>query len=479
MTATEPSADHEVRSPDLDPGSVTGEFRPPEPEEVTTTKERPVRRPMSVGINTDRFLPSWVGSIRFRLALLYSILLFGLAAIVIGGLYAGISREIGQNITEDPSFTVFVDPTTGEQVAVPVLEDFEAEVDRQVLEDLRQYSFAALGLLFVTSVLVGWYVAGIVLRPIERITTVARNINATDLNRRINLAGPDDELGQLAGTFDDMLDRLDMAFSAQTRFIHEASHELRNPLAVIRTNLEVTLGNPDASVAELRKAGAVVTRSAERMATLVDDLLDHARQETRATSVEVVDITGVVQHVVEEFDIPAASDGISLISAAEPELLVEGDPVALRRALANLLANAIRLAPEGTVISVRAGRIEDWIWMGVQDQGPGIAKSDQQRVFRRFWRGDRNDTSEKMRKDGRSGLGLAIVTQIAETHGGAVRLESELGQGSTFVVWMPSIGSDHSPFSPSTTAARSESNRVEPPTFSDHPALTSSLHLEE
>lgn len=459
-----------------EPG-MTGEFRPPE---VAEARDQTVRRPMSVGVNSDRFLPAWVGSIRFRIALLYSILLFSLAAVVVGGLYAGISREIGGSIYEDGSVDFVVrDPDTGGAVAVRALEDFEAEVDRRALEDLREFSFAAIGLLFVASLGVGWYVAGIVLRPIERITDVARSINARDLNRRINLSGPDDELGRLANTFDDMLDRLDMAFSAQTRFIHEASHELRNPLAVIRTNLEVTLGDPDASVTDLRKAGAVVTRSAERMATLVDDLLDHAREETRATSVEVVDIHGVVQHVVEEFEIPAKADGISLVSATEPELLVEGDPVALRRALANLLANAIRIAPDGTVISVRSGRIEDWIWMGVQDQGPGISAGDQQRVFRRFWRGDRQDTSEKMKKDGRSGLGLAIVKQIAETHGGDVRLESELGQGSTFVVWMPSIGADHSPFSPSSINARSDTARVEPPTFSDHPALTTSLHPEE
>ena len=222
-----------------------------------------------------------------------------------------------------------------------------------------------------------------------------------------------------------------------------------------------------------------MTRSADRMATLVDDLLDHAREETRATRVEVVDITGVVQHVVEEFEIPAASDGIELTSTADPELLVEGDPVALRRALANLLANAIRLAPEGSVISVRAGRIEDWVWMGVQDQGPGIAAGDQQRVFRRFWRGDRNDTSEKMKRDGRSGLGLAIVSQIAETHGGHVRLESELGQGSTFVIWMPSIGADHSPFSPSSTDARNDSGRSEPPAFNELPTLTTSLPSDD
>ncbi len=452
-----------MRLPHRDPGSTTGEFRPPE---VAEARQRPVRRPMSVGANTDRFLPSWIGSIRFRLALLYSVLLFGLAAIVIGGIYAGISREIGGTIMDDSSFDVILrNADGGERIAVRTLEDFEAEVDRQALEDLRRYSFAALGLLFFASLAVGWYVAGIVLRPIERITTVARSINATDLTRRINLAGPEDELGQLAGTFDDMLDRLDLAFSAQTRFIHEASHELRNPLAVIRTNLEVTLADPNATVDDLRKAGQVVGRSADRMATLVDDLLDHARAETRTTRVDIVDLAAVVNGVAEEFEIPASTDGVRLEASADSELLVEGDPVALRRALANLLANAIRLAPEDSVISIRAGEVDDWVWMGVQDQGPGLSATDQQRVFRRFWRGD---NTQNLKRDGRSGLGLAIVKQIAETHGGTVRVESTLGEGSTFVIWLRRLGAasgdEHPPPSPSETVVDSR-----------HPSLTAAL----
>ena len=410
------------------------------PPEVAATPERSVRRPLSVGVGTDRFLPAWVGSIRFRIALLYSILLFVLAAIVVGGLYFGISREIGEAVTDDVNLDfVVVDPDTGESVAVRALEDFEAEVDRRALADLRLYSIAALGLLFISSLGVGWYVAGIVLRPIERITDVARSINATDLARRINLSGPDDELGRLATTFDDMLDRLDMAFSAQVRFIHEASHELRNPLAVIQTNLEVTLADDAASVTDLRKTGQVVARSADRMATLVDDLLAHARAETRAQQVDIVDISGVVSSVAEEFEIPASVDDIEIEISAGRELLVEGDPVALRRALANLLANGIRLAPVGSVISIQAGEIENWVWMGVQDHGPGIAPSDQQRVFRRLYRGDQTGGPKG---DGRSGLGLAIVKQIAETHGGTVRLESTLGEGSTFVIWLPRLGGD-------------------------------------
>lgn len=385
---------------------------------------------MSVGANTDRFLPSIFGSVRFRIALLYSVLLFGLAALVIGGIYAGISHELGGTIMDELTRN-----TNNDQVIVQQLEDFEAQVDQEALNDLRRYSFAALAMLFAASMVVGWYVAGIVLRPIERITSVARSINATDLTRRINLAGPDDELGQLADTFDDMLDRLDMAFTAQTRFIHEASHELRNPLAVIRTNLEVTLSDPNASLEDLRRAGVVVGRSAERMSMLVDDLLDHARQE-QANRVEVIDLAYVVRGTAEEFEIPASSAEVTLVADTTENLLCEGDPIALRRALANLVANAIRLAPPGSTISVRAGRVEDWVWMGVQDQGPGISETDQQRVFRRFWRGDNTQT---LRRDGRSGLGLAIVKQIAETHGGTVRLESELGEGSTFVIWLPSV----------------------------------------
>jgi len=419
-----------------DPGSVTGEFRPPK---IEVSRQRPVRRPMSVGANTDRFLPSWIGSVRFRIALLYSVLLFGLAAIVIGGIYAGLSREIAGSIMADPGIDLVIRSADGDQVIVSSLESFEAEVDRQALADLRRYSFAAVGLLFVASLAVGWYVAGLV-RPIERITAVARSINATDLTRRIDLAGPDDELGQLADTFDDMLDRLDMAFGAQARFIHEASHELRNPLAVIRTNLEVTLADPDASAEELRRTGQLVGRSAERMATLVDDLLDHAREDTRTTQVEVIDLATVVTGIAEEFESSAEMEKIELLVESDENLLVEGDSIALRRALANLLANAIRLAPVGSTISIRAARVDDWVWMGVQDQGPGISISDQQRVFRRLWRGDSTANHKHFpKKDGRSGLGLAIVKQIAETHGGTVRVESELGEGATFVIWLPSV----------------------------------------
>ena len=269
------------------------------------------------------------------------------------------------------------------------------------------------------------------LRPVDRITSVAKEISGTDLSRRIELEGPDDELKALADTFDDMLERLDLAFENQKEFIHEASHELRNPLAVIRTNVDTDV-DPDARPEDLRSAGKV-GRSAERMSTLVD-LLVYARHGTRTMREEEFDLVGLVDDLAEEFAAPAEAAGLQLGKQLAAERLpVTGDSPAVRRAVANLLANAVRLAPNGTTVTVSADRFDDWNFISVADEGPGIAPENHVRVFQRFWRGDRSQA----RQAGRSGLGLTIVRQIVESHGGRVDLASDVGRGSTFVLWFP------------------------------------------
>jgi signal transduction histidine kinase len=343
--------------------------------------------------------------------------------------------------------TVFETPS-GPQLGVveteriDSLQLFEKEVNTRALEQLRTFTFGALGVLFVASLGVGWYVAGVVLRPIGRITSVARDIQATDLQRRIAMSGPDDEMKQLADTFDEMLGRIDAAFASQREFIHEASHELRNPLAVIRTNIDVALADPDVSVDELRRTGEVVGQSAERMSTLVDDLLLYARQGIRPIREEAVDVPALVEGLAREFEAPAEARGLVLRSAVGPidqEICADGP--AVRRAVANLLANAVRLAPTGSTVQLDAGVAESWMWISVRDEGPGIDPVHHDRVFRRFWRGNGAwDRGEK-----RSGLGLTIVRQIAEAHGGRVDLVSEPGEGSTFVLWIPATERAHEP----------------------------------
>jgi signal transduction histidine kinase len=262
---------------------------------------------------------------------------------------------------------------------------------------------------------------------------VARDIQATDLSRRIELPGPDDELKQLADTFDAMLARLDAAFDAQRQFTADASHELRNPLAIIRTNVDVALADPRADPDDLRQALVVVKRAGDRMARLVDDLLALARRQEPTLEHEQVDLGVAVTEASDDFVVPAAARNIVLDRAIGPGVVVIGDRDALKRAVANLLENAVRLAPAGSRIRLATGSEGDRAWIAVADEGPGISPEDQPHVFDRFWRADKG----RARADGGTGLGLAIVRQIAESHGGQVRLQSKPGVGSSFVIWLP------------------------------------------
>jgi signal transduction histidine kinase len=382
-------------------------------------------------------LPEWARSIRFRYTLLYSAVLFGLAAVVVAALYLVLLMALRGEPVSAGTRGKICDFQRSPPRCLPIdvisARELERNVNTQTLTKLRNYSFGSLGVLFVASLGVGWVVAGRVLRPIGRITAVARDIQATDLSRRIELPGPEDELKQLGDTFDAMLARLDAAFAAQRQFVADASHELRNPLAIIRTNVDVALADPRADPEDLRHTIVVVKRASDRMARLVDDLLALARRQEPTLEHEPVDLGAAVAEASDDFVVPAAARRIVLDRAIAPDVIVTGDRDALKRAVANLLENAVRLAPAGSRIRLATGSEGDRAWIAVADEGPGIAAEDQPRVFDRFWRADK----ARSRADGGTGLGLAIVRQIAESHGGQVRLQSKPGVGSSFVIWLP------------------------------------------
>jgi signal transduction histidine kinase len=312
----------------------------------------------------------------------------------------------------------------------------EELINERTLDTLRDRAFLALGLLFLASLFVGWWVSGLVVAPIRRITGVARQIQATDLSRRIDLDGPHDELRDLADTFDGMLARLEAAFEAQRRFIQDASHELRNPLAVMRTNLDVALADADATTDDLRHTATVVSRTTERMSRHVDELLTYARQGLPDEQWEEVDLGSIVSETVDEFVVPAQARSLALRASSAPGVSVTADRTELKKALTNLVGNAVRLAPSGTSITVSSGAEEQWAFLSVADRGPGIAEEHQQAVFDRFWRAPGQVDAEGVR---RTGLGLTIVKGIAERHGGRVDLASAVGTGSTFVIWLPAV----------------------------------------
>ena len=381
-------------------------------------------------------------SVRFRITILYSTVLFILATVLVAVLYLALLSTL----RHEPSFTRLTDfaadinrdgvSQPSERLLITDLRGFERAANQNTIENMREYVLGALAVLFLVSLGVGWVISGRVLSPIGRITDVADHIQATDLSQRIDLLGPHDELKRLADTFDGMLARLDAAFQVQSRFIADASHELRNPLAVIRTNVDVVLSDPDASSEDWRQTALVIRRATDRMSRLVDDLFALARLESPNMRSDRLDLAALASEVVDEFDAVAGAKKVLIRKRLEVHPIVAGDGDALKRALANLLDNALKAAPEDSSVGVDAGRVDGWAWVALKDHGEGISTEDQTRIFDRFWRKDRSRSPSS----GGSGLGLSIVRGIAESHGGYVRVSSQPGRGAVFVLWIPLAG---------------------------------------
>ena len=366
-------------------------------------------------------MPAWQ-SIRFRLSVQYSALVFGLGGGLLGLVYLAIQRWL-------QSQTMMATIVTGQRVwlldgtgvVLPELRPVEIRAiesiyNEIVLDRVAQFTLFAIGALFLLSLVVGWVMSGRVLKPVGEITRVAREIQASDLSRRIDLSGPDDEIKQLGDTFDQMLERLEQAFASQRQFLADTSHDLRTPLTVIRSNVELVSGDPRSRLEDWREAGEVIRRNAEKMSEMIQGLLASARLQTGSTTPEEVDLARLVSAKVADFSTLAAQREVSIVGEGE-SVEVSGVRVALDRALTNLIDNAVRVAPSGSVVRVASGSEDGWAFLAVGDEGPGLP-----------------DESDRI------GLGLTIVERIVEGHGGVLQPISETGGGTTMVIRLP-IGS--------------------------------------
>lgn len=393
-------------------------------------------------------LPAWTRTVRFRLTATYSLVLFGLTALVVAGVYLLLSSfleagplESSPKMAKDDQGNWTV--TEGARFDATDMAAVEAAANYKTLGMLRDLSWQAIAVLFVASLATGWWLAGRALRPVRQITATAREISGTDLSRRIGLDGPHDELRELAETIDGMLARLEAAFAVQRQLVDDASHELRNPLAVIQANVDAVLAIDDTTPAARANAVALVTRAMSRMTQLVEDLLSTARRSSPAFVDVEVDLATIGTEAADEYALLVAERDLSLDRQLPAGPVVAGDPHALRRAVDNLLSNAVRLAPRGSEITVAVGSRDGWAWVGVRDQGPGIPADDQELIFDRFFTAARQITVSLTRPGGsrrgfgQAGLGLAIVRQIVESHDGLVSVHSTVDVGSTFVLWLP------------------------------------------
>lgn len=376
-----------------------------------------------------------VRTIRFRIAFVYAVAIVVLAAAGLAAVNWTLERSL-----KDPFVAVEAEKAgeiagadgsprplaTGE---VTTLKTFEQKVNAHAIKILGQFSVAILVFLAACGFVVAWLLAGRALRPIGAIATAAHEIEATDLSRRIALEGPRDELRSLADTFDALLARLERAFESERRFIADASHELRNPLSIISANVAELEAQRERSP-ELAEEITAIRRATDRMARLLDDLVLVARAQSPTSDVGSVDVAALLRELADDYTHVAAGPGLSVELAVAPGLVISGDRAALERAVTNLVDNALRYAPEGTAVGIRAGREDGWAWITIRDEGPGIPEAERSLVFTRRWR----------RADGSAGvgLGLAIVRQIVQAHGGEVRVDDASSSGGAlFTLWLP------------------------------------------
>lgn len=303
---------------------------------------------------------------------------------------------------------------------------------KHALDDLLSRSLMALLGLSVIAFAFGYAMAGRVLSPLGKITRTARRVVGSDLTRRIELDGPDDELKELADTFDEMLDRLERAFTAQQRFVANASHELRTPLAINRTLLEVHLSDPGAPV-ELQQLGKTLLATNERSEQLVEGLLLLARSENQIVERKPVDLAEVASRAIDQARGEALAKGVE-IRGERALAVIQGNGVLLERIALNLVQNAVRYnVPEGGWVEVTTEAQHGQAVLVVSNTGPVVPAYEVDSLFEPF----RRLRTERTGSDKGVGLGLSIARSVARAHGGRIIATPREGGGLVMRVTLP------------------------------------------
>ena len=293
---------------------------------------------------------------------------------------------------------------------------------------------AGAPLMVLLAIAVGYLVAYQNLRPVGRMIEGVRNIDGRGLDRRLVVENPEDELGRLASTFNDFLDRLQRAVESEQRFVADASHELRTPLSIIRGEIEVSL-TKRRSPAEYESALRIVHSEVLRLNRLVDALLLLARAQVgkQALPKSPVDFGRLVSKVCMKLKPSAQANSILLDCDCSDEFVVQGVEESLELMVYNLVENAIFYSREGGHVVVQTGVARSKGFLVVEDDGAGISEVDLPKIFDRFYRADASRSDSR----GHVGLGLALVKLIVDMHGGSIDVESRLGVGTRFTVSLP------------------------------------------
>jgi two-component system OmpR family sensor kinase len=348
-------------------------------------------------------------------------------------------------IAGGPTFRYLVRPL-GSPVGGAVLAGARPESVELGLQPLLSTILLILPIGILAAYVLGWWLAFRAVEPVDRIITEVREItDGRTLHRRLPVPLVKDEVGRLAETLNQMLNRLERSFSALRRFTADASHELKTPLTVLRAGVERAVTNPGMPP-EALAALEETLQEINRMTELVDTLLTLARADEGIAPLhrESVDLRTLIEEAGETGELLAEKSGVTMRVVTPPEPIVIGaDASRIRQLLLNLLTNAVKYTPPGGRVQLWLERADGQVRLGVSDSGIGIAPGDLPHIFDRFWRADtaRTRTSERPGV----GLGLAICKWIAEAHGGAIDVFSRPGRGTTFTVTLPAQPPGHAP----------------------------------
>ena len=383
----------------------------------------------------------WQSTIRVRLTLLYAGAFFLAGAILVALMYIYFGQSLDHQLTARVASTEQLRAHEPHGVSPELVNQLRTQFEQDRDNTRRAIliaSLVSLGVIGVAAGGFGWLLAGRALRPLQDIIATARRVADRSLHERIALDGPDDEIKDLADTFDAMLERLDRAFDSQRRFVANASHELRTPLTINQTLIEVALDNPEACES-MRQLGGNLLAVNRRQERLIDGLLTLAGSEQHLAEHTAVDLADIARHVTTESHDPAQKAGVEIRTTLEPAP-VTGDPVLLERLIQNLVDNAIRYnVPEKGWITVATGTAEGHAFVTVENTGPTVPRYDVSNLFEPFRRLPSTERRAIPSGNQGVGLGLSIVRSVAHAHNGDVHATPRADGGLTVGVRIPPL----------------------------------------
>ena len=378
--------------------------------------------------------------LRLRLTLLYTGLYLLAAAVLLAGTYLLVARGGAvpawliadrEHTLNNPACHRGSAGLTCRQGIRGALAAGAASQHSADLRHLLLYALLALPVITLASAGAGWLVAGRALRPVHAIAAAARGTSETNLTGRLALTGPDDELKELADTFDAMLDRLDRAFGSQQRFIADASHELRTPLTIIRTSIDVTLAKPDRTPAQLEQMAAEVRHAAGTAEALIQALLTLAASDAGPQNAEPLDLAVVAEDAIDAEAAAVRASRLRVETLLRPAHAT-GDPILIEAMIGNLVHNAVRYNMPGGQLQVTTGTRGESSFVEVANTGPVVPPELVPALFEPF----RRIAQRTGNPDG-VGLGLAIARSVATAHHGEISAHSRPAGGLRVTVLLP------------------------------------------